>query len=118
MRARCKTLLGEREDQVHISTFHSLGLRLLREEHRAAGLKRGFSILDPEAARLRRRFTAIRFAAAELGRRASSGPHTDDRLFVSHLIDLVTAILAAPVSSETVRLADERDGARGVATRP
>lgn len=75
-------------------------------------------LLDPQAARLHRRFTAIRFAAAELGRRASSGPHTDDRLFVSHLIDLVTAILAAPVSGETVRLADERDGARGVATRP
>ncbi len=52
MRARCKTLLGERADQVHISTFHSLGLRLLREEHRTAGLKRGFSILDPEAARI------------------------------------------------------------------
>jgi len=52
MRARCKALLGERASQVHISTFHSLGLRLLREEHRAAGLKRGFSILDPEAARI------------------------------------------------------------------
>lgn len=75
-------------------------------------------LLDPQAARLHRRFTAIRFAAAELGRRASSGPHTDDRLFVSHLIDLVTAILAAPVSDETVRLADERDGALGVTPHP
>jgi AcrR family transcriptional regulator len=74
-------------------------------------------LLDPEAARLHRRFTAIRFSAAELGRRASSGPHTDDRLFVSHLIDLVTAVLAAPVSDETVRLADERDDARGVTGR-
>lgn len=74
-------------------------------------------LLDAEAARLHRRFTAIRFSAAELGRRASSGPHTDDRLFVSHLIDLVTAILAAPVSEETVRLADERDHARRVTGR-
>ncbi|HEX7385942.1 MAG TPA: UvrD-helicase domain-containing protein [Castellaniella sp.] len=29
-----------------VGTFHSLGLRFLREEYAAAGLKRGFSILD------------------------------------------------------------------------
>jgi ATP-dependent DNA helicase Rep len=29
-----------------VSTFHSLGMRLLREEHAAAGLKQRFSILD------------------------------------------------------------------------
>ncbi len=28
---------------------------------------------------------------------------------MGHLIDLVTSVLAAPVSEETVRLADERD---------
>ena len=66
-------------------------------------------LLPQDATRLHRRFTAMRFSAAELGRRAGSGPHTDDRLFVSHLIDLVTGILAAPVSSETRRLADDRD---------
>jgi AcrR family transcriptional regulator len=66
-------------------------------------------LLDPEAVRLHRRFTAIRLAGAELGRRAASGPHADDRLFVGHLVDLVTSVLAAPVSEETVRLADERD---------
>jgi len=68
--------------------------------------------LEPGAVRLNRRFTAIRFTAAELGRRAASGPHTDDRLFVSHLVDLVSAVLAAPVSAETLRLADERDRRR------
>ena len=52
MRARCAAVLGKDADKVHISTFHSLGLRILREERRAAGLKRGFSILDPEAARI------------------------------------------------------------------
>jgi len=72
-------------------------------------------LLDPEATRLHRRFTAIRFSASELGRRARSGPHTDDRLFVSHLVDLVTAILGASPSEETVRLADERDLARRAA---
>ncbi|CAA9215480.1 MAG: hypothetical protein AVDCRST_MAG50-186 [uncultured Acidimicrobiales bacterium] len=74
-------------------------------------------LLDPEATRLHRRFTAIRFSAAELGRRAASGPHTDDRLFISHLVDLVTAILVAPVSEQTVRLADDRDTSLGVSSR-
>ncbi|MEO9135112.1 MAG: UvrD-helicase domain-containing protein, partial [Casimicrobiaceae bacterium] len=32
---------------VSISTFHSLGLSIVREEARALGLKRGFSIFDP-----------------------------------------------------------------------
>jgi len=52
MRARCGALLGQHATGVHISTFHSLGLRLLREERVTAGLKRGFSILDPESARV------------------------------------------------------------------
>jgi AcrR family transcriptional regulator len=75
-------------------------------------------LLHPEAVRLHRRFTAIRLAAAELGRRAASGPHADDRLFVGHLIDLVTSVLAAPVSEETVRLADERDRNRAKRRSP
>ncbi len=74
-------------------------------------------LMDPEAVRLHRRFTAIRLAVAELGRRAASGPHTDDRLFVGHLVDLVTSVLAAPVSEETVRLADERDRKRATRAR-
>jgi AcrR family transcriptional regulator len=68
-------------------------------------------LLDPDSVRLHRRFTAIRFTAAELGRRAATAPHTDDRLFVEHLVDLTTALLAAPVSPETLRLADDRDAA-------
>jgi AcrR family transcriptional regulator len=65
-------------------------------------------LLDNDATRLHRRFTAMRFTAAELARRARSAPHTDDRLFVSHLVDLVTGVLAAPLSDETLRLDDER----------
>lgn len=68
-------------------------------------------LLDPEAVRLHRRFTAIRFSAAELGRRAASGPYTDNRLFIEHLVDLTAALLGAPVSPETTRLADDRDQA-------
>jgi len=69
--------------------------------------------LDVDALRLHRRFTAIRFTAVELGRRAASAPHTDDRLFVSHLTDLVTALLTARIGPETRRLARARDSAAG-----
>ena len=65
--------------------------------------------VDETAVRLHRRFTSLLHAAVELGRRARSGPHPDDRLFTSWLIDVVAAILAAPVSPETRRLTDERD---------
>lgn len=69
-------------------------------------------VLDRDAVRLHRRFTAVLHTATELGRRAGSGPHTDDRLFTSYLVDVVSAILSFPVSAETRRLADERDRAR------
>jgi AcrR family transcriptional regulator len=72
-------------------------------------------IIDPQARRLHRRLTAIVHSAVELARRARSAPHTDDRLFTSYLVDVVAAILTAPVSAETARLADERDAARAEA---
>jgi AcrR family transcriptional regulator len=70
------------------------------------------AVVDPQASRLHRRLTAIVYTAVELARRARSAPHTDDRLFTSYLVDVVAAILTAPVSAETTRLADERDAAR------
>jgi AcrR family transcriptional regulator len=69
-------------------------------------------VVDPDAQRLHRRLTAIVHTAVELARRARSAPHTDDRLFTSYLVDVVAAVLTAPVSAETARLADERDAAR------
>jgi len=70
-------------------------------------------LLDPlvpaeERAVLHTRFPAIRFAFVELGRRAASEPREDDRLFTSHLTDLVTALLATPTSASTARLLDLR----------
>jgi AcrR family transcriptional regulator len=61
-------------------------------------------LLDPTAARLHPRQTAVVYTAVELARRAAAGPHTDDRLFTSHLVDVVAAILTAPVSDETRHL--------------
>ncbi|WP_197383382.1 TetR/AcrR family transcriptional regulator [Mycolicibacterium mengxianglii] len=70
-------------------------------------------LLDPESAKLHPRFDALVYTAVTLARRAESGPHTDNRLFLSHLIDVVAAILSAPVSDETRRLSSERDRRRG-----
>ncbi len=52
MRERAAKLLGARgrgdaAAECAISTFHSLGLRIVRKEAGALGLPRGFSILDP-----------------------------------------------------------------------
>jgi AcrR family transcriptional regulator len=60
----------------------------------------------PELAvnRLHRRFTAIRILFVELARRAESSRRRDDGLFVSHLVDLIASILAAPISDETLTL--------------
>ena len=66
------------------------------------------TLLDEDVTRLHRRYVSIRFSAVEIGRRARSGPHTDDRLFTSDLVDLVTGVLAAPLSDETRRLDIER----------
>ncbi len=65
-------------------------------------------LLDEDVTRLHRRYVTIRFAAVEIGRRARSGPHTDDRLFTSDLVDLVTGVLSAPLSDETRRLDAQR----------
>ncbi|MEX2481807.1 MAG: UvrD-helicase domain-containing protein [Gammaproteobacteria bacterium] len=46
MRERVRSLLGKRKSTPWISTFHTLGLRILRAEHASLGYRRGFSILD------------------------------------------------------------------------
>lgn len=70
-------------------------------------------LLDPTATQaFHLRFTAHRFAHLELGVRAASRRRRDDRLFVSHLTDVVASILATPLSPPTARLLAERDGAR------
>jgi AcrR family transcriptional regulator len=59
---------------------------------------------DVAVRRLHHRFTAIRVTATELARRAAASPRRDDELFTSHLVDVVTALLAAPMSAETEAL--------------
>ena len=47
MRARIRALLGQGgAPELWVSTFHTLGLRILRQEFAALGLRNGFSIFD------------------------------------------------------------------------
>ncbi len=69
-------------------------------------------MLDPVAVTLHPRLGALVYAAVELGRRAATAPHADDRLFVSHLVDTVAAMLGAPLSDETRALATDRQARR------
>jgi ATP-dependent DNA helicase Rep len=49
MRARAGKLLGRAESKgLTVSTFHTLGLNLIRREHRRLEYKPGFSIFDPQ----------------------------------------------------------------------
>jgi ATP-dependent DNA helicase Rep len=53
MKSRLSGMLGpEQVKTLSVSTFHSLGLRILREHAREIGLRRGFSIIDAADAAL------------------------------------------------------------------
>ncbi len=60
MRDRIRVLLKEGRGMPFVATFHSLGVRLLREFHQEVGIPRGFSIWD--------RDDSIRAVKAELKR--------------------------------------------------
>ena len=103
--------------QIQAELVNRTNIRPVRDaEDRNDSIQRWRALVGPflgeDAERLHRRFTAIRFSSAELGRRAASGRHRDDRLFISHLVDLVTGLLVAPTSPETLALADARDASR------
>ena len=48
MRERAKGLIGKQAKEVVVSTFHSLGVRMLRQDGTVMGLKPNFSILDTD----------------------------------------------------------------------
>jgi AcrR family transcriptional regulator len=54
------------------------------------------------------RYAAVRLALSELARRAASPRPRRHELFTSHLVDMVEAVLEAPASTETERLAAAR----------
>jgi AcrR family transcriptional regulator len=73
---------------------------------------------DVAVRRLHHRFTAIRLSATELARRAAVAPRRDDRLFISHLIDVIAVTLATPMSEETAGLLHARAVRADVAGEP
>ncbi|MDX1455704.1 MAG: DNA helicase Rep [Gammaproteobacteria bacterium] len=52
MKARAQALLGaDKAEGLAVSTFHTLGLRILQQEHHALGYKKRFSIFDADDSR-------------------------------------------------------------------
>jgi DNA helicase-2/ATP-dependent DNA helicase PcrA len=77
MRDRLAALCPGQDDQITVTTFHGLGLRILREHGAAAGLPAGFGVAD-EATRLR---VATEVAGSEReGRRLAADPDPAGRL--------------------------------------
>ena len=58
MRERLEALLGDQAHRMKVSTFHGLGLDLLRRHHAVAGLPKHFRVADD---RVRRELVAERF---------------------------------------------------------
>jgi AcrR family transcriptional regulator len=85
-----------------------------RKANSGSSIRRWHRLLDvmlaPEESVLHSRFPAMRFAFVELARRAMGPARRDDRLFTSHLVDMVTALFAVPISAETARLLAQRTG--------
>jgi AcrR family transcriptional regulator len=85
----------------------------LEEVYASESLKRWRGLVEPQMSPvavypLHSRFTALRIMFVELARRAEMSRRKDDRLFASHLVDMIAAILGAPISSETEALLAER----------
>lgn len=69
-------------------------------------------VLPEDEGVLHFRFPALRFTSVELGRRAAERPRRDDRLFTSHLVDMVAALLSTRPSAETTRQLEARADGR------
>lgn len=108
---RIMAQLFHRPLQERIRTFDDPRTSINRWRRLAGGV-----LPDVAVTQLHRRFAAIRITFVELALRAEGRPARDERLFTSHLVDLVTAILDAPLSGETGRLLDERGARRGSET--
>ena len=52
MKQRVSETIGNRQSTkgLTVSTFHSLGMQILRKEHKTMGLRSGFSVIDPRDA--------------------------------------------------------------------
>lgn len=67
MQARARTLVGGNLKGLGISTFHTLGLNIIRSEHKTLGLRHGFTIFDADDGRTLIRELMQRDAVADAG---------------------------------------------------
>jgi AcrR family transcriptional regulator len=67
---------------------------------------------DQELRSIPPRFPAVRLVIGEVARRAQDRPKRSDALYAAELIDLVAALLDAPLSADTERLLRQRAEAR------
>jgi len=88
LRERLDGLLGTFAEDITVGTFHSVGLTILRENHRAAGLAAGFRVADErERAELRAEAGADAVAYARLLRKR-------DLVDLDELVTLPVRLLA------------------------
>ncbi len=74
MRERLRALLPNAWEHIALHTFHSLGLAILRENHNAAGLQRGFRIAS-DAERIRLLRDAMHLSEKQVRSRLSGISH-------------------------------------------
>ena len=91
MRERVSAMVGKLGNGCVLSTFHALGVKFLREEHAAAGLTAGFSILDESD-----QIDAARTALRTLGYAIDQYEPRQVHQRVSHYKNMLT--LPGPVS--------------------
>jgi hypothetical protein len=88
-------------------------LRLLVDDE-AGGLARWATAISVHmhpgttGAPLHQRFAVLRFAYGELARRMREHGDLSSSLFTAHLVDLLTALVTAAPSAETLALLDRR----------
>lgn len=70
-------------------------------------------LLPPGATRVHRRFSATLYTAVELARCARSGGRADAAVITPGTVDIVAAMLRAPLSAATARAVEEHDARLG-----
>lgn len=95
MRERLRALVGRKASKVVMSTFHALGLMILREEHAAAGLRPNFCIYDT---------SDLMSLVRDLMRQVQVA---DRRLDVQRVLDLLLAAKRERADEVTLRWGDD-----------
>ena len=110
MKERVGKLIGTRAEGLIVSTFHALGVRILRQEAPKLGLKPGFSILD--AADTSALFQEL---AGSVDKGRLRALQSRISLWKNQLVDPAAALKDAAEEVEAARIATEQAEAERVA---